>query len=82
MWVGTTIHSENYRRLLVLIRQMRAQAGLNQTELGQRLGRPQSWVSKVEVGERRIDVEELRQVCAALGVDPGKAIGVWLKDCR
>jgi len=80
--VGTSIHSENYRKLLALIRQLRLDAGLNQTQLAERLGHPQSWVSKVEVGERRIDVEELRQVCVALGVDPGKAIGIWLKDCR
>ena len=68
--------------MLALIRQLRVDAGLNQTELGERLGHPQSWVSKIEVGERRIDVEELRQLCVALGADPAKVIGRWLKSIR
>ena len=47
---------------------MRAEAGLTQTEIAQRLGQPQSFVSKYESGERRLDVLELRQVCAVVGV--------------
>lgn len=80
--MGATIHSENYRKLLALIRSLRIEAGLTQTELADRLDRPQSWVSKVEVGERRIDVEELRQLCVALEVDPAKVIGRWLRSIR
>jgi len=45
-----SIHSTNYRSLLALIRQLRLDAGLNQTEVADRLRRPQSWISKVEVG--------------------------------
>jgi transcriptional regulator with XRE-family HTH domain len=54
--------------LQLLLRQMRAEAGLTQTEIAQRLGQPQSFVSKYESGERRLDVLELRQVCAVVGV--------------
>jgi transcriptional regulator with XRE-family HTH domain len=76
--VGTSIHSENYRMLLVMIRDLRTDAGLSQTEVATRLGRPQSWVSKVEVGERRIDVEELSQLCEAIGADPTAVLTHWL----
>jgi transcriptional regulator with XRE-family HTH domain len=52
---------------------------VSQTELADRLGRRQSWMSKVETGERRIDVEELRQLCEALGVDFLRVIRKWLR---
>ncbi len=55
------------RRLRGLLRQLRAEAGLTQTELARRLGRPQSYVSKYEAGERRLDFLEVREVCSALG---------------
>ncbi len=56
------------RVLLSLLREMRREAGLRQADLAERLGKPQSFVSKVESGERRLDVLELREVCVACGV--------------
>jgi len=47
---------------------------LNQTELAGRLGKPQSFVSKYEAGERRLDDVELEQVCAALGLSLGEFV--------
>jgi len=47
---------------------MRINAGLTQTDVAQRLGQPQSFVSKYESGERRLDILELREVCAVIGV--------------
>jgi len=44
-------------------------AGLPQTELAERLGKPQSFVSKIERGERRLDVVEFLLVARAIGVD-------------
>jgi len=55
-------------RLLALLRQIRLDAGLRQTDLAEKLGQPQSFVSKYESGERRLDVLELRQVCKAVGM--------------
>lgn len=49
--------------LLALLKQIRTEAGLTQEELAQKLGLPQSFVSKYESGERRLDILELRQVC-------------------
>lgn len=45
-------------------------AGLTQVELADRLKRPQSFVSKYERGERRLDVIEFCEVCRALEIDP------------
>lgn len=56
------------RRLLALLRQMRVDAGLRQVDLAKKLSEPQSFVSRYESGERRLDVLELRKICLALGV--------------
>jgi transcriptional regulator with XRE-family HTH domain len=50
--------------------QVRKGAGLTQVGLADRLGRPQSFVSKYERGERKLDVIEFCEVCRALGMDP------------
>ena len=52
-------HASAYRRFLVRLRQARTEAGLTQVEVARRLGRLQSFVSKCESGERRVDVVEL-----------------------
>lgn len=62
---------EHFRRLLA---EARRTAGLTQVTLAKKLGRPQSFVSKFESGERRLDVIEFLEVARALGVDPGRII--------
>jgi transcriptional regulator with XRE-family HTH domain len=59
--------SKRFRGFLV---EARKRAGLTQYELAARLKRPQSFVSKFERGERRLDVLEFREVARALGIDP------------
>jgi transcriptional regulator with XRE-family HTH domain len=54
--------------LRALLRETRQAAGLRQTDVAERLGVPQSFVAKVEGGERRLDVVELRRLCFVLGV--------------
>ena len=56
------------KHFLSLVRQMRLDAGLRQADLAERLRRPQSFVSRYESGERRLDILELRQICVVLGV--------------
>lgn len=62
---------ELFRQLLTEARQ---NAGLTQVALAKRLGRPQSFVSKFERGERRLDVVEFLEVARALNVSPGAII--------
>ena len=50
--------------------QARKSAGFTQSDLAGRLRRPQSFVSKYERGERRLDVIEFCEVCRALSIDP------------
>ena len=54
--------------LLHLVRQVRTEAGLRQQDLAERLGQAQSFVSKYERGDRRLDVVELRSICLACNV--------------
>ncbi|MEC3978178.1 helix-turn-helix domain-containing protein [Amycolatopsis sp. H20-H5] len=62
-----SIHSAEYRRLCAILRELRLEAVLTQVQVAERLDEPQSFVSKYEAGERRLDVVELRQVTTALG---------------
>ncbi len=53
-------YSPAYEALERNLREARKSAGLTQAEAAQRLGKPQSFISKCESGERRLDVIELR----------------------
>ena len=64
----SALHDEDYTALVQLLKEMRKDAGITQVELAKRLGVEQSFVSKVERQERRIDVAELRRVCVSLGI--------------
>jgi transcriptional regulator with XRE-family HTH domain len=55
-------------RLIGLLREMRLEAGLKQTELAARVEKHQAYVSRYESGQRRLDVLEVREICQALGV--------------
>ena len=63
-----SIHTAEYAALVALLKEAREAAGLSQTALAERLGQSQSFVSKMETGDRRLDLVQLRTVCAALGV--------------
>jgi ribosome-binding protein aMBF1 (putative translation factor) len=59
---------EGHSSLLTLLRQIRLDANLRQVDLAELLGQPQSFVSKYESGERRLDILELRSLCKAVGM--------------
>ena len=63
-----TIYSQQYARFLHLLRAVREELGVTQVELAARLKATQSFVSKCERGDRRLDFVELRAWCGALGV--------------
>ena len=60
--------SSDYPKLLSLLREVRSEAGLRQIDLAKRLRCHQSFVSKYESGERRLDLIELKWICEAIGV--------------
>jgi transcriptional regulator with XRE-family HTH domain len=63
-----SIFSFGQEKLQELLREVRTKAGFSQVELAKKLGRPQSFVSKYESGERRLDLVELREICKALKI--------------
>ena len=62
------LHNAQYRKLLDILRGAREEAGYTQRELAAALGEDQSYVSKCELGVRRLDVIELRDWIRAMGL--------------
>jgi transcriptional regulator with XRE-family HTH domain len=64
------IPNENHQRekLLFLLKETRRKNGITQVKLAQKLGVPQSFISKYESGERQLDILELRQICQLIGI--------------
>lgn len=69
--MATSIHSPRHQLLRKLLVEQRAKAGLTQQALAERLGRPQSFVSKYENGERDLSVVDLVEIAEAIGIDAG-----------
>jgi transcriptional regulator with XRE-family HTH domain len=57
-----------------VLRQIRIDAGLTQSDLAARIGRQQSYVSKYESAERRLDLVELELICEALAISTEKVL--------
>ena len=64
------------RSMLILLRKEKS---LTQSQLAEKLKKPQSFVSKYESGERRLDVVELIKVIESLGVSPSEFINEFYK---
>lgn len=62
-----TRHPERYRKLLARLKEARKAAGMSQEEAAAALGARQKYVSKVEMGERRIDPLELQEFAELYG---------------
>ncbi|WP_319798561.1 helix-turn-helix transcriptional regulator [Nitrobacter sp.] len=69
-----SIYTARHKKLCELLKQQRKAAGLTQTIVAERLGKPPSYVAKYEGGDRRLDILELIDVAAAIGFDPCKLI--------
>ncbi len=70
LWgVSRSSHNESYKLFLRMLRELRQESGSTQQALAKHLGKPQSYVSKYELGERRIDIVETFEVCRALSTD-------------
>ena len=69
-----SIHSTVHRELIEFLIEARNTAGLTQQAVADSLGRPQSYVAKVEGFERRLDVVEYLEFAKAVGANPNSAI--------
>jgi transcriptional regulator with XRE-family HTH domain len=64
-----SIHTREYTAFLRLLRRVREDQGITQIGLAAALEATQTFVSKCERGERRLDIVEVRRWCSALGVE-------------
>ena len=58
--MSKSIYGTEYKKVVVNLRKARLESGLKQEDVAQKLDKPQSYISKIERGERRIDVVELK----------------------
>ncbi len=63
-----TIHREEYKILVECLKKFRKSANLTQLELAQKIGTDQTYISKYERCERRLDIVELMTICRGLDI--------------
>lgn len=78
--MAQSTHNSDYQLLLTVLKAARKRAGVSQVDLAERLGNTQTFVSKCERGERRIDAVELVEFAEALGVKPLGLLGEYLEQ--
>lgn len=71
-----TTFTAPYREMLRLLKSARIEAGITQADLALSLGKPQSYVSKFERGERSIDLVEFLQIARAIGSDAHRILDI------
>lgn len=70
-----SIYSNDYAILIEKLRKAREKRGITQAQLAEKLNQTQSFISKVERSERRLDIVELRAFCRAIGISFSSFIG-------
>lgn len=60
--MSKSIHSSEYKTVIKKLREAREAVGLTQAEAAEKLNKPQSYISKIERGERRVDIVELSAI--------------------
>lgn len=72
--MGKRINPKTDQGKHLILRQMlidaRIAAGMNQSDVAKKLGKPQSYISKIELGTRRMDVVEFIEILEAINTDP------------
>ena len=74
-----TIHSQQSALIREALKQVREKAGLTQRDLCKLLGKEHTFISKCELGERRIDIAEFFWICKACNVSPKKEADKLMK---
>lgn len=67
--MAKTLGSARHKALVAMLIEARERAGMTQTDLADRLGEYQSFVARLESGQRRVDVVELIELAEILGFD-------------
>jgi len=66
-----SLGSREHRELIALLVQKRRDAGLTQEDVAKQMRWPQSYISKIESGDRRLDVIEFIRIASVIGFDAG-----------
>jgi transcriptional regulator with XRE-family HTH domain len=77
--LATTLKSKRHKILIALLIERRRAVGLTQAQLADRLGKSQSFIARLESGQRRVYVVELLELAEVLGFDAGKVVGAVRK---
>lgn len=64
-----SIYSKEYKNIIERLKTARLEVGLKQEEVAAKLKKPQSYISKIERGERRVDAAELKELAKVLKKD-------------
>lgn len=74
-----SVYSEEYQLVINTLKNARKARGITQAQLAEALGKPQSFIAKVENGERRLDVVEFVYLARLVGVDVAEVVQTLVK---
>jgi transcriptional regulator with XRE-family HTH domain len=77
--VNKTIHSQQAELVRQMLIKLRTRAGLTQRQLAAKLDRERSFVGRLELGERRLDMVEFFWLCRACKADPAKEATAFMR---
>ena len=60
--MANSIYLKEYKKVIERLKKARQESGLKQIEVAEKLSKPQSYISKIEQGERRVDIVELKKI--------------------
>jgi transcriptional regulator with XRE-family HTH domain len=60
--MSKSVYAKDYKEIINRLKQARVDAGFSQKVVADKLGKPQSYISKIESGERRLDVVEMKKI--------------------
>lgn len=77
----SSIYSKEYQQIIHALKTIRIKQGITQQTLAKSLGRPQSFIAKIENGERRLDVVEFIRIAQLLAINPNHILSqIIIKD--
>lgn len=70
--MAASVHTQAHKAIVKAFIEARTDAGILQADLAKRIGRDQSFVSRIETGQRRLDILEAFVIARAMGYDPAE----------